>query len=98
MLKRAFWFSTGAAVGLGSSVWAGRRVKRAANRLMPGEVQREVADRARRVGRDVRAAATEGRTAMREREAELRADVDRSSGQGRAMDGPEPGSRPATPP
>ncbi len=79
MLKRAFWFSTGAAVGLGSSVWAGRKVKRAANRLMPAEVQREVGDRARRVGRDVKAAATEGRTAMREREAELRVDVDNNA-------------------
>ncbi len=79
MFKRAFWFSTGAAVGLGSSVWAGRKVKRAANRFMPEQVQREVGDRARRIGRDVRAAATEGRTAMREREAELRADVDSSA-------------------
>jgi hypothetical protein len=79
VFKRTFWFSTGAAVGLGSSVWAGRKVKRAAQRFMPEEVQREVTDRARRVGRDVRAAANEGRTAMREREAELRADVDNST-------------------
>ncbi len=85
MFKRAFWFGAGTVAGLGSSVYVQRRVKRAAAHL-PDRVQQEVTGAARRVGRGVKAAATEGRAAMRVREAELRA---------RVADRPGPGSGPA---
>ncbi|MBI2709958.1 MAG: hypothetical protein HYX34_09720 [Actinobacteria bacterium] len=73
MLKRTVWFTTGAAVGLGSSMWVQRRVKRAARRLLPEQVAAGVGTTVRRTVADVRAAAVEGRDAMRAREAELRA-------------------------
>ncbi len=81
MFKRTFWFGAGAVAGLGSSVYVQRRVRHAAAHL-PDRVQREVTGAARRVGRDVRAAATEGRAAMRQREAELQARVDERPGPG----------------
>jgi hypothetical protein len=75
VFKRTIWFSTGAVVGLGSSVWVQRRVRQAAQRYLPDRLSRDAADSVRRLGRDVVAAAIEGRTAMREREAELNAGV-----------------------
>ncbi len=76
MAGRLRWFATGAAVGLGSSVWVQRRVKRAVARLAPDHVSRELAGAARRFGGDLRAAALEGRQAMRDHEAALRSGLD----------------------
>lgn len=91
MFKRVVWFGVGAATGLGSSVWVQRRVKRAAARYVPENVQREVSARARRLGADVRDAAAEGRAAMRQHEAFLRAEAaSRAGGQPAA----EPKSKP----
>jgi len=75
MFKRTVWFTVGTATGLASSYWVQRRVKQAAAQF-PDRVQREVTDAAKRVGGNVRAAATEGRQAMVDREAELQAQVD----------------------
>jgi hypothetical protein len=79
MFKRTVWFTVGAATGLGSSWWVQRRLREAAAQL-PTRVQREVTDAARRRVGDVWAAASEGRAAMAEREAELRAQVDATAG------------------
>ena len=76
MARRLRWFATGAAVGLGSSVWVQRRVKRAVARLAPDHVSRGLAGAARRFGGDLRAAAVEGRQAMRDHEAALRTGLD----------------------
>lgn len=76
MPKRSFWFVSGAAAGLGSSLWVQRRVRIAVERYVPEKVQERAADAARRVGPAVRDAVTEGRDAMRTREAEMRAEVD----------------------
>ncbi len=65
MLKRLFWLTLGVASGFGGSVWLQRRLRQAVDRFAPENVQR-----------DMRAAVTEGRTAMRSREAELRARYD----------------------
>ncbi len=62
MFKRLFWLLVGATAGLGGSYWFQRRVRQAVDRFAPDNVQA-----------DVRAALTEGRTAMQQREAELRA-------------------------
>ena len=75
MFKRLFWLTVGVIVGLGSSIWAQRRVRQAVNRLAPEQVRRQVSWSARTLLDDVRAAAAEGRTAMRDREASLRADL-----------------------
>jgi hypothetical protein len=74
-----FWTTVGYSAGLASSVYLQRRVRRAVQRVTPVEVREAVGargsdlvDRARRFGGTVRAAAQEGRTAMRETERELR--------------------------
>ncbi len=76
MFKRVIWMGTGMAVGAGSALWAKRRVVRTVERYMPDKVARRAGVSARAVGQNVRDAATVGRSAMREREAELRAQVD----------------------
>lgn len=75
MPKRTFWFVTGTATGLGSSLWVQRRVRLVVERYVPDKVQARAAAAARRVVPTVRGAATEGRAAMRSREAEMHAEV-----------------------
>jgi hypothetical protein len=66
VFKRLRWLTAGAAMGIGGSVWLQRRLKDAATRYRPVGMAGAAAARAR-------AAIEEGRTAMKEREAELRA-------------------------
>lgn len=80
MPKRTFWFVTGTAAGLGSSLWVQRRVRTVVERYVPERVQERATDAARRVGPAVRDALTEGVDAMRSREAEMRAQVDEKVG------------------
>ncbi|CAN5569973.1 hypothetical protein BH24ACT4_BH24ACT4_23230 [soil metagenome] len=75
MPKRSFWFVTGTAAGLGSSLWVQRRVRVAVERYVPEKVQARATEAAKKVGPAVRDAVTEGRDTMRLREAEMRADV-----------------------
>lgn len=77
--KRMFWTTVGYGAGLASSVYLKRRVRRAVRRVTPIEMREAVGarstdlvDRARRFGGTMRAAAQEGRAAMREAERELR--------------------------
>ena len=65
MLKRVRWLTAGAAFGFGGAVWLQRKVKTAADRYRPVGVAGAAVSRAK-------VALEEGRTAMREREAELR--------------------------
>lgn len=82
LLRRLFWFGTGASVGFGGAMWIRNRIRRAVGRYAPEQLTTEVAhnvrragDRvgndARRVGGNMREAWVEGRTAMQRREAEL---------------------------
>jgi hypothetical protein len=75
LLRRLLWFVTGASVGFGGAMWIRNRVRRAMARVMPERMQAEVARGARRAGSNLRDAVSEGRTAMRRREAELRQDL-----------------------
>lgn len=75
VMRRLFWFGTGAGVGVGGAVWARRRVRRAVARYRPSGVAAEVTTGVRRVGVDVRDAWSEGRAAMHTREAELRQEL-----------------------
>jgi hypothetical protein len=74
VFKRLFWLTVGFGLGLGSSWAVTRRLRRVASRYAPTEV-------VDRWGGTMRAAVDEGRTAMRDREAELRATLGRGSGQ-----------------
>lgn len=76
MLKRIRWMTTGVAVGLGTSVWLQRKLKTAADRYGPLGVANAAATRAKDAWSD-------GRAAMREREAELRRGERRRDGPGR---------------
>jgi hypothetical protein len=61
MFKRLFWLAIGAAAGFSGSYWIQQRVKRTVDRFAPDNLQA-----------DAKAAVVEGRTAARQREAELR--------------------------
>jgi hypothetical protein len=70
--KRVFWLGVGYTAGIGTSWYAARKVKEAARRYTPEGLQTRVTDTVSGLSRDVKAAVTEGRSAMREREAELK--------------------------
>ena len=77
MFKRLFWMLVGVGFGFGVSFWFMRFVRSTVERYSPERVSADLAGALRAFGQDLRAAAAEGREAMREREAELRAEVKR---------------------
>jgi hypothetical protein len=77
MFKRARWISAGFVLGVGSSYALTRRVKRTVQRYTPPRVADRITGTATNLRKDVHAAVGEGRDAMREREADLRAEVGR---------------------
>lgn len=76
MFKRLFWLTIGLGIGLGTSFWVMRFVKSTLERYTPERVSADLADAIKSFGKDLRAAVAEGAEAMREREAELRAQLD----------------------
>jgi hypothetical protein len=80
MLRRARWFGAGAAVGVATSLWARRKLKTTALRYHPAGLAGSAVGRARAWPGEVRAAIDEGRTTMRQREAELRHGLERAAG------------------
>ena len=79
------------AVGASGAFWAKRKVEETVERYLPEQVADRAAASARNLGATVKAAAQEGREAMRTTETELRARVE-----ARTFVGPEP-SRAARP-
>jgi hypothetical protein len=80
-MKRIIWAFNGYVLGLCTSLWVQRRLRRTADRFTPEEIRRQmtertrdIADLARRTVIDLRDAATEGRAAMRASELELEAE------------------------
>jgi hypothetical protein len=73
VFKRLFWLTVGTIVGFSGSVWAQRRIKRQIERYYPDKVAQQVSTGVKTFGADVKAATEAGRTAMAEREADLRA-------------------------
>ena len=76
MFKRLFWMSTGVAVGASGAFWAKRKVEATVEQLLPEQVAERAVVSARGLGATVKAAAAEGRAAMKSTEAELRARVE----------------------
>jgi hypothetical protein len=70
MIKRLFWLLVGMGFGFGMSFWVVRALRQRVERYSPPALLRGLAD-------DVRAAAREGRDAMRARERELRGGLPR---------------------
>ena len=77
MFKRFFWLTVGLSIGYGTSFWLMRTVRRTVERLTPERLSRDVVAGARSFGAELKAALDDGRVAMREREAELRAQLER---------------------
>ncbi|UED83032.1 DUF6167 family protein [Streptomyces profundus] len=67
MMRRVFWFTTGAAAG----VWATTRVQRKLRQLTPESLAARAADRAVATGHRLRGFALDVRDGMAERETEL---------------------------
>ncbi len=97
MFKRIFWLSTGVAVGAGGAFWAKRKVEETVEQYLPEQVAVRAAATAKGLGTTVRAAAAEGREAMRATEAELRAKVDARTFVGDAPPPATKGAKPAAP-
>jgi hypothetical protein len=80
VLKRVRWIVMGMGMGASASVWAQRKVKLLMRSYTPPEVASRAAKRgteaAGRTAGEVRTAFAEGRQAMRQREAELRHQID----------------------
>ncbi len=77
MLKRIWWLSVGMAIGVGTSFWVIRMVREAVARYSPDRVADDLARGLRSFGDDLRTALAEGRVAMHETEAALRAELRR---------------------
>ncbi len=76
VFKRLLWFS----IGCGSSLWVMRTVRRTVERLAPQRLTQDAVAGARSAGAVLKAALDEGRLAMHDREAELRAEIARRTG------------------
>jgi hypothetical protein len=76
VFKRVRWMSMGAVAGAGASMWAQRRLRRTLDEHQGVKLSVQAAAKARRWGADVRDALAEGRDAMAEREADLKAEMD----------------------
>ena len=79
MFRRLLWLIVGAGFGFGVSFWLMRFVRETAARYTPERVSADLADALKSLGSDLRAAVAEGREAMREREAELRSEVEHAA-------------------
>ena len=75
MTTRLRWMGLGMIAGAGGTVWAERRLRRRVERYLPAQLRADVAARVRAAGSDLRGALEEGRAAMTQREAELRAQL-----------------------
>ncbi len=96
-MRRTFWLGIGYSIGLGTSIYVQRRVRRTVDRYAPEQVRQDVVaksrvvkDRARDVVIDLREAAQEGVDAMRRERidllAEFAADEELHAGPARGID------------
>jgi len=76
VFKRLFWLVIGVGFGFGVSFWIMRFLRETVDRYSPENVSKELGGAIRSLGHDLREAVKEGREAMREREAELRSQLE----------------------
>ncbi len=90
MFKRVTWMTVGFAAGVGTTVVAARKAKQQMERYKPNAVvdrtQEKVVDSLTRMRDQLAAAVDDGRSAAKEREAELRNDGLRARQPGRAAE------------
>jgi gas vesicle protein len=77
MFKRLLWLVIGLGFGFGISFWLMRFVRSTVERYAPERLSSDLGSALKSFGADLREAVAEGREAMREREAELRRELDR---------------------
>jgi hypothetical protein len=97
-MRRLFWLGVGAIAGASGTIWAEHKVRARLDQLGPDHLVVTAGNKARDVGRSVADAVSEGRGAMREREAELRTSYDPANRGGtvhRSVSGSAP-TRPST--
>ncbi|HTN78357.1 MAG TPA: hypothetical protein VMK16_01690 [Acidimicrobiales bacterium] len=75
-MKRVVWFTVGAAAGVAGTAWTQKKVKQAAAAARPRAVANRAAGVVRQRGSDLVDAIREGRLAMQQKEAQLRAELD----------------------
>lgn len=73
MFKRVRWVAVGYGLGATTSYLAARRLRRTAQKYTPNQVANRVGATVGGTARSVQSAVSQGREAMRDREAELRA-------------------------
>lgn len=73
MFKRLFWLTVGMAIGFGTSFWIFRVVRDTMSRYAPEQVADNLGRAARRLYDETVDAVAQGRDAMRQAEAQLRA-------------------------
>ena len=80
-MKRTFWAATGFTLGVGSSVYLQKRLRRAVERYTPEQVRQDVAGAGKRAAArtrdlisDLRDAAQQGSETMRQEEQDLRSE------------------------
>jgi hypothetical protein len=76
MFRRLFLLVVGAGFGFGVAFWLMRLVREKVDRYAPERLRADLAEAVRSFAEEVRSAFGEGLEAMREREAELRADIE----------------------
>ncbi|HMK12146.1 MAG TPA: hypothetical protein VK461_11230 [Acidimicrobiales bacterium] len=80
-MKRVVWFTAGAVAGVAGTAWTQKKVKQAAAAAKPRAVATRAAGAVRQRGADLIDALREGRLAMQQKEAELRAELDGRPGE-----------------
>jgi hypothetical protein len=92
-MRRPLWLAAGAALGVGGTLWAERRLRRVAERLTPPSLATEAGRSVRRLGDRVQAAVAAGRQERERREEELWAELE-GLPKPRVTVEPEPAPRP----
>jgi hypothetical protein len=75
-VRRIFWVALGLGAGATAAVLSSRWMRRQAEKVAPANVGREISNGMRDLGQLMREALAEGRQAMQEKEAEIRASLE----------------------
>jgi hypothetical protein len=75
MFRRLFWLMVGVGFGFGTSFWFMRFMRETAARYAPERFTADLAGAVKSFGTDLKLAVADGREGMRQREAELRAEL-----------------------
>jgi hypothetical protein len=76
-VRRLFWLALGLGAGATTAVLVARRVRRASEAVAPANVAKDVQQAVSDLGRLVKESLEAGRRAMTDKEAEVRAELDR---------------------